>query len=1237
MKQLTLLFAFTILYFSLSFAEAPEKFSRIRIDVPDRTTLQTIWSTGIDYEGVTGKIGGTMEFVAGHFELQQLAIKNIAYQIITDDMAKEASERLAHQSSEAIGFGYGSMGGFYTFQEVLKQLDTMRMVFPNIITMRESIGTTREGRALWMVKISDLPNQNEPNEPQVLYTALHHAREPQGMMALMYYMWWLLQNHGEHPEATYLVNNRAMFFIPVMNADGYVYNQTTTPGGGGMWRKNRRVNGDGTFGVDPNRNYGPEFMWNAPNGGSSTSTSSETYRGTAPFSEPENQAIDNFMRSHNIKACLNYHTYSNLIIYPWGYQSKENPDSLIYRDFAYELSNSNNYTTGTDLQTVGYATRGNSDDYMYGDTSNGKGSTWAMTPEVGSTGFWPSVAEIFPLAIENLNSNKYVALVSGHTTRLREFSMTDEDNDTFLERGEQFTFNVKIRNKGFSKGTNITIGLSADTLIAINSPTVQLQTISALTDSLLQFNGTVKLNAKEGVNFPLVISFSDVNGYSWKDTVQLVIGTPTVLLSDDASNGISNWTASGGWNTTTSKYHTPPASFNESPNGTYPSSANSTLTKTTGMNLTGYDYVTLQYWTYWAIEPSYDFATVEISTNNGSSWSTLRTSIMQKGVGSSQPSTAYGYDGYTPGLTFIFQEINLSNYIGQTVKLRFHTVSDGGEERDGFFVDDIRVLGYHKSIDTGVFVSPALLSVSGIPGRDVTQQIQLFNNTLDTVVVTVAESLLTSAEKYSFHQSVITTGANNIAKKIFTQQISKMQPARFDNKGEGIVTKAWTTVINDPAGDNLFRAVDMKRVDYQKRTIPGFGDILDLRLVMNTPDSNVMGFISIDTDQDFGTGNFPTPFGFGFPTHDVGAEFEIACFLSTEIAESLGVGSIPLAVVVSAETDSIVGLPLPVSIAQDSVITASFSVPLGSFYLNDDGKLNLSTMFYRTKENPIPDIAPEASHGNIGGELGVSWMRTLQTEIVIAPGDTSAIDVRTLTAKNPGVYSAQIKLFVEGQQPKIIPVTMQVTAPPPSHIVVPPAAIRDTVEIGDSAIVLLSVTNTGAGNLYYAVLDTTQAEWLTLENNFGMLEQNGTNEITLRFETENISVGNYSTTLVISSNDPTQRTLTRPVFLNVIPQVGITEQISNLPTKYELEQNYPNPFNPQTVIGFSLLNGSNVVLKVYDMLGREVATVLNNEKKDAGKYTVLFDATNLPSGVYIYRLTANNGKFSDVKKLMLLK
>lgn len=138
------------------------------------------------------------------------------------------------------GFGFGSMGGFYTLAEVLTELDNMKVLFPNLITTKVSIGNTIESRPMYMVKISDNPDIDE-NEPEVLYTALHHAREPQSMMQMIYFMYYLLENYNSNPSVQYLVNNRELFFIPVVNPDGYEYNRSTYPTGGGMWRKNRKI------------------------------------------------------------------------------------------------------------------------------------------------------------------------------------------------------------------------------------------------------------------------------------------------------------------------------------------------------------------------------------------------------------------------------------------------------------------------------------------------------------------------------------------------------------------------------------------------------------------------------------------------------------------------------------------------------------------------------------------------------------------------------------------------------------------------------------------------------------------------------------------------------------------------------------------------------------------------------------------------------------------------------------
>jgi hypothetical protein len=96
----------------------------------------------------------------------------------------------------------------------------------------------------------------------------------------------------------------------------------------------------------------------------------------------------------------------------------------------------------------------------------------------------------------------------------------------------------------------------------------------------------------------------------------------------------------------------------------------------------------------------------------------------------------------------------------------------------------------------------------------------------------------------------------------------------------------------------------------------------------------------------------------------------------------------------------------------------------------------------------------------------------------------------------------------------------------------------------------------------------------------------------------------------------------------------VDETKGKLPTEFSLSQNYPNPFNPSTTINYQLPTFSFVSLKVYDILGREVATLVNEEKK-AGYYSVEFNANKLSSGIYFYRMQA--GKYVETKKLLLMK
>lgn len=120
--------------------------------------------------------------------------------------------------------------------------------------------------------------------------------------------------------------------------------------------KNRRII-DAENGVDLNRNYGPETYWNANNGGSSTDPKSDVYRGEKPFSEPETQAIKRLCETYQFGFIMNYHTYSNLFIYPFAAISQETPDSMLLRGFAADITRYNKYSAGRDLETVGYTTR----------------------------------------------------------------------------------------------------------------------------------------------------------------------------------------------------------------------------------------------------------------------------------------------------------------------------------------------------------------------------------------------------------------------------------------------------------------------------------------------------------------------------------------------------------------------------------------------------------------------------------------------------------------------------------------------------------------------------------------------------------------------------------------------------------------------------------------------------------------------------------------------------------------
>ena len=253
------------------------------------------------------------------------------------------------------------------------------------------------GHIYWM-RMSDNPNTDEA-EPEVLYTAIHHAREPEAMQQLVYYMWYMLENYATNAEVQGILDNTELYFIPMINPDGYQHNVDNDPNGGGMHRKNKRNVGSSNPGVDNNRNYdyidgSGNSIWGTS--GVSSDPNSDVYPGTGPFTEPENQAIKWFVENHNIKLALNNHTSGDLLLYPYGYDNNQlTPDNSTYVAISGMMVAENGYNN---MISAGlYPAAGDSDDFMYGETST-HDKIFAFTPEIGGTGFWPAVNEIDPIA-----------------------------------------------------------------------------------------------------------------------------------------------------------------------------------------------------------------------------------------------------------------------------------------------------------------------------------------------------------------------------------------------------------------------------------------------------------------------------------------------------------------------------------------------------------------------------------------------------------------------------------------------------------------------------------------------------------------------------------------------------------------------------------------------------------------------------------------------------------------------
>lgn len=680
-----------IFYITFNFLFAnPEIHKHVKINLYFTNQLLEL---GIPLDHYQKNKDNSLDIILSTSEIGILMNNGIEFEIIQDDITNYYLSR--SRPSINRDFSLGSMLGNYTLQEAINQMDTLSILYPNFVSEKDSIGTSFEGRTIWAFKLSDNPAIDE-NEPEVLYTGLTHAREPLSMMNLFYFANWLCENYNNDLIANYLLDNREMWFIPIVNPDGYFYNETIAPDGGGMHRKNRRSNpqnsncNTGTQqGVDLNRNYG--YNWGANNSGSSGNPCSAVYRGSSAFSEPETEAVSNFILSREFNNALHYHSYSNLLIHSWGDGSyPDEPYLTTLREIGNEMTHYNGYLVGTGIETVGYTVNGDAVDWSYGNAG-----LLSYTPEIGSfvDNFWPSEDRVIPLCQDQIYSNSIFAMVAGS-----DYIIYDKlYNNMYPSINDTISISLVIQNRGIlSSNGPVTIDITPlNSFSNVSNDNIILESLSARSTDTTDILLSASSNIQNGFMGGIIVSIYDSSSYHKVDTVSIIFGDHQEIFFDGAENGMTEWSDDDNWGTIFDASEGL-SSITDSPVGNYIGDWGSSTTQLSRIiNFSGIFYPFVTFDAKWNIEKRYDFVQFQASTD-GVNWTALSGNFTSIGSGSGVQTTGDPvYDGIQED--WINEVIDLSFYTDKPqVWLRFLLKSDGAVEEDGFYFDNFFIHGYSR-------------------------------------------------------------------------------------------------------------------------------------------------------------------------------------------------------------------------------------------------------------------------------------------------------------------------------------------------------------------------------------------------------------------------------------------------------------------------------------------------------------------------------------------------------------
>jgi hypothetical protein len=644
--------------------------SLVEVEIHSRADIHRLNELGADILNVRD---GVAEVAATPGEVDVLWANGFRPRVVLEDM------RDAVQSLNLPG-----RGEYHSYTELTDDMAAWAAAYPSI-TELISIGQSYQGREIWALKITDNPTVEE-FEPEIQWIGGHHGNETIGVEVPYYMADFLLRGYGMNPQVTWLVDNREIWLIPMLNPDGHVAGS--------------RYNAQGT---DLNRNYLCPCGCNA---------------GTA-FSAPETRALRDFNVGMNPVTSLTFHSGAVYVNYLWDYTYDPTPDEPMLITISNGYSSYTGYpvTNGADW----YIVHGSCQDWCY-DTRGEIDTTIEL-----SNSYEPPASQIDPICEANRNAMLYQARMSGRGIRgvvtdgetgdplYATISIPEIGKDVYTDPAvgdyhrmvESGTYTVECSVAGYPTQTVYNVTASLDTFVVINfamEPPDRGTIAGYVTDDdMSPLEATVELldlAGYETVSDPVTgyyeilhipVGLHDVQASA---TGYQTVVREGVLVEDNTTSsedfvlaspafydgfelGVGEWT--GSWSLTTEHSHSPTHSLTESPGGDYGNNDYEVATLASAIDLSASESAELSFWHRYDTEANYDFCYVEVSGDGGSNWDRVAS-----------------YDGYLGDWTQV--RIDLADYLDSTAfKVRFVFDSDGWVTADGWYLDDVAIFATSDS------------------------------------------------------------------------------------------------------------------------------------------------------------------------------------------------------------------------------------------------------------------------------------------------------------------------------------------------------------------------------------------------------------------------------------------------------------------------------------------------------------------------------------------------------------